>query len=31
MIAAGGNALGVLVALGLPRQDVPRAVARRNR
>ena len=25
LIAAGGNALGVLVALGLPRQDAPRA------
>jgi len=28
MIAAGGNALGVLVALGLPRQGKPRAEAR---
>ena len=25
LIAAGANALGVLVALGLPRQDAPRA------
>ncbi len=31
MIAAGGNALGVLVALGLPRQDTPRADARLGR
>jgi MFS family permease len=28
LIAAGGNALGVLVALGLPRQGDPRAEAR---
>ncbi|PYO37901.1 MAG: hypothetical protein DMD86_01700, partial [Candidatus Rokuibacteriota bacterium] len=25
LIAAGSNALGVVVALGLPRQDTPRA------
>jgi len=30
LIAAGGNALGVLVALGLPRQVTPRAEARRR-
>jgi MFS family permease len=29
-IAAGGNALGVLVALGLPRQRAPRTEARRR-
>jgi hypothetical protein len=28
VIAAGGNALGILVALGLPRQGTPRAEGR---
>lgn len=31
LIAAGGNVLGVLVALGLPRQGTPRAEARADR
>jgi MFS transporter, OFA family, oxalate/formate antiporter len=30
LIAAGGNAFGILVALGLPRQGTPRAEARRR-
>jgi len=30
LIAAGGNALGVLVGIGLPRQDPARAQARRR-